>query len=247
MKSYEAFADYYDSLTQNVDYQNLCSFYDGIIKKYGNGGKIVLDLACGTGSLSVKLADLGYDVVGVDASECMLSEAMSKVSEFGNPIFLCQTMQNLDMFGTIDAVVCSLDSINHLKTEADVKKAIERVSLFMNPDGIFVFDVNTLYKHRDILGNNTFVYDTEKVYCVWQNEFHQKNGQIDISLDFFENDGDETYVRSGESFSEYYYSDEFLEETLAANSLKIVKKLDGFTTKSVNDKSERITYICRKG
>ena len=246
MKTYKSFAAHYDSLTQNVDYAALCEHYAALISRYGNGGNIVLDLACGTGSLSVLLAKSGYDVVGVDASEEMLSLAMNKVESFGNPIFLNQTMQELDLFGTIDAAICSLDSINHLKTEADIKKAVERVSLFLNPNGLFIFDVNTLYKHREILGNNTFVYDTDDVYCVWQNAFNDKNGQIDISLDFFSQDNSGKYTRSCENFSEYYYSDEFLMQTLEENSLKCIVKLDDFTQNPAKVDSQRVLYVCRK-
>ena len=247
MKTYKSFAEHYDALTQNVDYSALCKHYEALISKYGNGGKLVLDLACGTGSLSVLLAKSGFDVVGVDASEEMLSLAMNKIESFGNPIFLNQTMQELDLFGTIDAVICSLDSINHLKNEADVKKAIERVSLFLNDGGLFIFDVNTLHKHRDVLGNNTFVYDTDDVYCVWQNTFNDKNGQIDISLDFFREGNDGKYTRTNESFSEYYYSDEFLNKTLEENALKTIVKLDDFTVNPPQENSERVLFVCRKG
>ncbi len=246
MKTYKSFAEHYDSLTQNVDYTALCKHYTTLISQYGNGGKLVLDLACGTGALSVLLAKSGFDVVGVDASEEMLSLAMNKIESFGNPIFLNQTMQQLDLFGTIDAAICCLDSINHLKTEADVKKAIERVSLFLNSGGLFIFDVNTLHKHRNVLGNNTFVYDTDAVYCVWQNAFNDKNGQIDISLDFFKEENDGKYTRTNESFSEYYYCDEFLTRTLEENSLKCIVKLDDFTVNPVKDDSERVLYVCRK-
>lgn len=246
MKTYEAFAAYYDGLTDNVDYNALCDRFCQLFSQYGNGGKIVLDLACGTGSLSILLAEKGFDVVGVDASEEMLSEAMNKSFEFGNPIFLNQSMQSLDMFGTIDAAICTLDSINHLKTKKDVKKAIERVSLFLNPKGLFLFDVNTLYKHREILGNNTFVYDTDSVYCVWQNNFHKKSGQIDISLDFFEKQDDGSYLRENECFSEYYYSDEFLTQTLEENSLKVLCRFDDYSDRNVNEKSQRVLYLCRK-
>ena len=172
---------------------------------------------------------------------------MNKIESFGNPIFLNQTMQELDMFGTIDAAICCLDSINHLKNESDVKKAIERVSLFLNDGGLFIFDVNTLHKHRDVLGNNSFVYDTDDVYCVWQNDFNDKNGQIDISLDFFREGKDGKYTRTNESFSEYYYCDEFLIKTLEENALKCIVKLDDFTDNFASEDSERVLFVCRKG
>ncbi|MEE1279632.1 MAG: methyltransferase domain-containing protein, partial [Oscillospiraceae bacterium] len=214
MKTYEAFAPFYDGLTNNVDYAHLSSYFDKIIKENGNGGNLLLDLACGTGSLSFELADKGYDVISVDASEQMLSEAMRKPHTFGNPTFLNQTMQNLDLFGTIDAAVCCLDSINHLSSKVDVKRAIGRVALFMNAGGLFIFDVNTIYKHREILGDNTFVYDTDDVYCVWQNAYCQNDGSVEISLDFFKSQKNGTYLREQESFCEYIYDDEFLTQCI---------------------------------
>ena len=246
MKTYESFAPFYDRLTNNVDYKKLCAYFNELIIKHGNGGNLLLDLACGTGSLSFEFADKGYDVVAVDASEQMLSEAMNKPHKFGNPIFLNQTMQQLDLFGTIDAAVCCLDGINHLENQEDVKKTVERVSLFLNEGGIFIFDVNTLYKHREVLGNNTFVYDTEDVYCVWQNSFCESNGSVEIALDFFKPQKNSLYDRWDEGFCEYYYSDEFLTQIIEQSGMHCIVRYDDFTYNDVNDKTERIVYVCRK-
>ena len=120
------------------------------------------------------------------------------------------------------------------------------MSLFLNDGGLFIFDVNTLHKHRDVLGNNTFIYDTDDVYCVWQNAFNDKNGRIDISLDFFREGNDGKYTRTNENFSEYYYSEEFLIKTLEENALKCVVKLDDFTTNLAREDSERVLFVCRK-
>lgn len=246
MESYNAFANYYDVLTENVDYKNLAEYLDCIIKKEGNGGNLILDLACGTGSLSFELVKKGYDVVSVDGSEEMLSEAMNKAETFGNPIFLNQSMQNLDLFGTIDAAVCTLDSINHLKTKKDVEKAIERVSLFLNNGGLFIFDVNTLYKHKEVLSQNSFIYDTDKVYCVWQNQFLEEDSSVNITLDFFEKKKNGDYIRFFEEFSEQYYDDNFIIETLRKYKLICVNRFDDFTNNPVNEKTQRIVYVCRK-
>ena len=246
MKTYQSFAPFYDGLTNNVDYSSLSEYFDKIIKENGNGGNLLLDLACGTGSLSFELVKKGYDVISVDASEDMLSEAMNKSHTFGNPTFLNQTMQSLDLFGTIDAAVCCLDSINHLESKTDVKKAIEKVSLFMNEGGVFIFDVNTLYKHRDVLGDNTFVYDTDDVYCVWQNCFSPNDGSVEINLDFFEPIEGGCYDRWQESFCEYFYDDEFLTECINQSGMKLICKYDDFSFENVNDKTQRIVYVCRK-
>jgi len=246
MESYKSFASFYDCLTENVDYKAICERFCALFSEHGNGGNIVLDLACGTGSLSMLLAEKGFDVVATDASEQMLSKAINKGVCFGNPMFLNQSMQNLDLFGTIDAAVCTLDSINHLKTKSDVEKAFKKVSLFLNPKGLFVFDVNTLYKHSNVLGNNNFVYDFDDVYCVWQNEFHAKSGKVDISLDFFKEQKDGSYLRFSEDFSEYYYDDDFLTELCEKNSMTVLERFDDFTENKANEKSQRVLYLCRK-
>lgn len=245
MESYNLFANFYDDLTQNVEYNSISLFIDRVIKKEGNGGNLILDLACGTGTLACLLAKLDYDVIAADKSEEMLSIAMSKADTFGNPIFLNQSMQDLDLFGTIDAAVCTLDSINHIDNPLDVKKTIERVSLFLNKGGLFIFDVNSLFKHQSVLSNNCFVYDTDDVYCVWQNQLNE-DSSIDILLDFFALEDDDTYIRYQESFSEYYYSDEFLTEILKENNISVIAKFDDYIDKDINDKTQRIVYVCRK-
>ena len=143
----------------------------------------------------------GYDMIGIDSSPMMLTQAQEKKYEYELPmLFLCQDMTDLDLFGTIDAAVCTLDSLNHLETADDIRKTIAKVGLFMNHGGIFIFDVNTIYKHREILGNNTFVYDCDDVYCVWQNQLSEDDS-VEISLDIFEYD-DGAYFRESESFRE---------------------------------------------
>ena len=190
MASYGDFAYYYDSLTENVDYDKRCEYIRGLLADNGIGEGILLDLACGTGTVSLKLSEMGYDVIGVDASEEMLSVAQEKKIESGaDVIFLCQRMEELDLFGTINACVSTLDSINHITDEKTVREIFRRVSLFMEDKGIFVFDVNTPYKHREILGDNAFVYDTDEVYCVWQNSTDE-NLLTKVSLDIFEKDPD---------------------------------------------------------
>ena len=116
----------------------------------------------------------------------------------------------------------------------------------MNEGGAFIFDVNTLYKHREILGNNTFVYETDSVYCVWQNAYNEENASVNISLDFFEVQEDGSYERYDESFSEYFYDDNVLTTILGKNGFKVLEKYDDFTLNPVNDKTQRIVYVCRK-
>jgi ubiquinone/menaquinone biosynthesis C-methylase UbiE len=244
--SYSAFAQYYDSLTLNVDYNGraeyLCSLLDKLDLKPG----ITLDLACGTGSLTIELAKRGIDVYGIDGSTSMLSVANQKAAESGLMIlFLCQQMQSIDLYGTVDTVFCVLDSINHMTNEKDIQKTFDRVSLFLNPGGYFIFDINTIYKHKNILANNTFVYDTDKVYCVWQNRFDRKTNRVAISLDFFGREGN-IYYRNSEHFNERAYSTDLIESMLEKAGLETVGLFDDLSFGAPKETSERIIIAARK-
>ena len=244
--SYEILASFYDSLTDNVDYDLYVQFIKTVFDKYSSDIKVVLDVACGTGTLTQKLSEMGYEMIGVDASESMLSVAQSKNVKSENQIlYLCQDMEDIDLYGTVDAAVCTLDSINHIEDKSSVNEMFKKVSLFMNRGGVFMFDVNSLYKHRDVLGNNTFIYETDNVYCVWQNFYEESDSSVDFELDFFERDED-VYIRNFESFTEFYYSDEELTEMLEDSGFEILKRCNGWSFDEPDDETERIIYIARK-
>ncbi len=243
--SYMDFADYYDFLTENVNYKNLADYLEQVFERYKHNTGITLDLACGTGSLTLELAKRGFDIYGVDMSPTMLSVARQKAYESGFDIlFLCQKMQSIDLYGTIDTCICTLDSLNHITNENDIKKVFEKVSLFMNNGGYFVFDVNTSYKHQKILGNNTYVYDLPEVFCVWQNRI-SANNIVNIDLDFFEK-VENTYIRRCEHFSERSYDTDFLKENLEKNGFKIIDIFDGWSFDAPTEQSERLFFITQK-
>lgn len=244
--SYSSFARYYDSLTCNVEYEKRADYLCNLIKKLDHDAGITLDLACGTGSLTVALAKRGIDVYGIDGSPSMLSIAQQKAAENELSIlFLCQQMQSIDLYGTVDTVICALDSINHMTSENDVLKTFERVSLFLNPDGYFIFDINTIYKHRQVLGDHVFIYDTDDVYCVWQNRFEEKTNRVGITLDFFGREGS-AYYRSSEHFYERAYSTELIVSLLAKAGLETVGLFDDLTFNSPNDETQRIIVVAKK-
>ena len=241
--SYDLFAEYYDELMSEVDYSARAKYIDSLIKSYKPDAHLLVDLACGTGSMTVELAAMGYDVIGVDLSENMLSKAREKSD--GSILYLCQSMQQLDMYGTIDAFVCTLDSLNHIEDRKQLLLALSRVSLFLEPDGVFVFDMNTLYKHERILADNAFVYETEKVYCVWQNEY-AGDGRVNIALDFFERQPDGSYLRDCEDFCEVAYSIEETKKMLAQAGLKVVAAYDDMTLEPPKENSQRIVFVTAK-
>lgn len=244
--SYSSFARYYDSLTHNVEYEKRADYLCELMKKFDHNAGLTLDLACGTGSLTVALAKRGMDVYGIDGSPSMLSVAQQKAAENElNILFLCQQMQSIDLYGTVDTVICALDSINHMTSENDVLKTFERVSLFLNPDGYFIFDVNTIYKHRQVLADNIFIYDTDDVYCVWQNRYEEKLNRVGITLDFFGWEGN-AYYRSTEHFYERAYSRELIVSLLSKAGLNTVGLFDDLSFNSPDDKAERIIVVAKK-
>ncbi len=248
MASYGDFAYFYDNLTDNVDYEKRCSYIKGLLAENGVGEGILLDLACGTGTVSLMLSDMGYDVIGVDASEDMLSVAQEKKMESGaDVIFLCQRMEELDLFGTINACVSTLDSINHVTDEETVREIFRRVSLFMEDKGIFLFDVNTPYKHKCVLGDNTFVYDTDEVYCVWQNSTDESLVTT-VNLDLFEKDEDdeETYYRYSEEFTERAYDLDDIKKWLEDVKFEVVGIYEEMTKDSVKADTQRAVFVAKK-
>ena len=246
--SYGVFSEFYDALTANVSYDPVTHVLSSLLTRYGKSRGLLLDLACGTGSVSVRLAKKGYEVIGVDLSPEMLSEAQNKAYSAGqNILFLCQDMTALDLYGTVDAAVCTLDGLCHLPNEESVFAALRKVSLFMNPGGVFLFDVNSVYKHRAVLGNNTFVYDTDDVYCVWQNTLLPDGVTVQMDLDFFEPVSDAgNYVRQSERFTERAYPRETLEAMLKKAGFTVLDVFDGYSGKPAHDTSERLLFAVRK-
>lgn len=246
--SYGIFSSVYDILTENVEYEKIAHKICSLLHKNGVDGGLLLDLGCGTGTLSFLLEQNGYDVIGVDASEDMLMVANEKkYEENSSAMFLCQNAEELDLFGTIDCVVSCLDTINHIDTLDKVQKVFEKVSLFMNMGGVFVFDMNTPYKHEKILGNNTFIYDMDEVYCVWQNSYDEETATTSIDLDFFiKNEDDECYERYSESFCEYAYEPEDILQILERCGFETLNTYDDYSDNPVKTDTQRITIVAKK-
>lgn len=246
-KQYEALAEFYDRLNPDVDYTRWADF----IKKNidGNGLKntsLVLDLACGTGSMSVALSKLGYEVIGVDLSPEMLMEAQNKAyDEEQSILFLNQNMCELDLYGTVDAAVCCLDSLNYLTDEGDLKKTLALVNNFMNNGGLFIFDVNTPYKFRNTYGNNAYVLEDEGVLCAWQNSFDEETGICEFDLSFFVEQKNGCYERIDESQKERMYTDETIRGLLAEASFEVLGVYSDYSFTPYTDKDERWYYVCR--
>lgn len=245
--SYRKFAEYYDILTENVDYKGRMDEINSLFQKYSDNTdeKILLDLACGTGSMSEEAEKLGYDVIGVDCSEEMLFEAVNKKYEKALDVqYVKQDMRKLDLYGGVDITICILDSLNHLSGFEDVKKVFERVFMFTNDGGLFIFDMNTPYKHRNVLADNAFIFETEDVFVAWENEFSEKDCKVDITLNFFEKTHN-NYKRYTENFSELAYEKEDIIKACEEVGFKLMESIPKYEQES-DEQPERIVYVLKK-
>lgn len=247
MSSYDVLSLAYDQLTDNVEYEARSKYISGFFHRYGIDDGIVLDLACGSGRLTLLLAQMGYDMIGADASAGMLACAGQRALESGADIrFICQDMRELDLYGTVRGCVCSLDSINHLTSIEDVQTVFRRVSLFTEPGGLFVFDVNTIYKHRYVLKDNVFAFETDQQYLVWQNELQPDGVTVCNTVDLFYTENNGVYRRESEFFEEKAYSVTALQKALEAAGFEICGIYDDMTDHPPVPLSERIYFVCRK-
>lgn len=246
MADYDDFSACYDKFMKEVDYSSFSNKLISIFEKYDRRPALMLDLACGTGEFSFEFAKKGIEVIGVDRSEGMLSTAIKKQPEgINNPLFLNQSAEELNLFGTVDGAICMLDSLNHITETNTLAEVFKRVSLFLEKDRLFIFDLNTEYKHSKILGNNTFIKETSGAFCVWQNQCDDGKN-VDIFLDMFVEDKDGRYKRFSEDFSERAYSYGEIIEILELTEFELLDILDCETGDIPKDDSQRVLYIVRK-
>ena len=205
MEAYSALAPYYDAFNRDVPYDGILRFYQRLFARAGISPQLVLDLACGTGAMSIRLAAAGYEVIAADASSQMLSIASARpVPENAiAPIYLCQRMERLDLYGTIDAAVCCLDGVGYVTKPETLARAFSRVRLFLNPGGVFIFDVNSAYRLRH-LDEQAFTRECERAFCVYQADYSEKTKLLTYTLDLFEQEG-RLYRRSTEYHRERAY------------------------------------------
>ena len=242
MCGYGDFAAAYDLLTFNVPYDEIADYYAEILCKMTDG-KRLLDMGCGTGSLTVRLAERGFDVIGQDASPEMLSIAAEKSSKI---MWICQNMEETELGGKVDAVISTLDSVNHLNGREAVLNCFRRAAECLESGGAFVFDVNTVFKHREILGGNTFVYDVDGVYCVWTNTFDPSDNGVDIELDLFFENEDGTYSRGEESFREIAFSADEYRKMLETAGFEVVNIWEYHSYNIPGGDSEKLLISAKK-
>ena len=250
MEQYSSLAAYYDTLNDTVDYDEWFEFIENIFKKNEAAPRSVLDLACGTGEMSIRLAKGGYETIGIDLSCEMLTLARNKAAEENLDILLLnQDMSSFELYGTVNAVVCCLDSINYLTSADDVLSCFGTVHNYLEPGGLFIFDINSEYKFKNIYSDNAYVYETENLFCTWQNYYNSKNRICDFYLDFFaEQNG--LYKRFSETQREKCYTLKQITTYLKKTSFELIGIYSDFDFTEVDEKNqgetERFYIVCRR-
>ncbi len=245
MSGYGEFATVYDLLTENVPYDEIAQYYNNIIENLGAAGKLLLDLGCGTGNLTLRLADMGYDVIASDASAEMLTIASSKQGS-EKVRFICQSMTETELYGSVDIAVSTLDSINHLQSGEEILTCFRKAAENMNDGGLLLFDVNTIYKHSHVLADNTFIYDVEGVYCAWSNSYDPSDHSVCIELDLFYENEDGSYDRGYETFCEIALPQEEISGLLEEAGFEVLRIYEYLTENPPTEKSEKLLFAARK-
>ena len=242
---YSSLASYYDRLNSHIDYESWADFLDKRFKENQiNKGALVLDLGCGTGNITLPLCERGYDMIGVDISPEMLDLARQK--RHGDKVlWLCQDMREFELYGTVAAVVSCLDSINYLTGKVGLKKCFSLVHNYLDPNGIFIFDVNSPYKFENVFSDNAYILEDEGVFCGWQNEYDKKSGICKFYLTVFEKDG-KNYVRHDELQKERKYSEKQLKGAIESAGLEFIGIFGSYNMEAADEKSERWYVISRK-
>ena len=243
--SYGSFASVYDLLTYDVDYKSRVKYVTKLFKKFADFKvKSVLDLACGTGTAASLLYDLGYEMIGVDSSADMLAQARQKKGD-RDILYLQQDIKNFELYGTVDAVICLLDGINYLLDENDLLTCFKWVRNYLNPGGVFVFDVNTKYKLENILAGNIFNDERDGVFYSWENYYDSEENICEFNLNVFVKNGS-SYKRINEFHYEKAYSDKKIKALLKKAGLSLMAVYEDLSFEEPVKKSEKVFYIAKK-
>ncbi len=248
---YTVIAEFYDRLNRDVDYGGYADFILSAMQKHGisEPSPLVLDLGCGTGNITLALEERGCDMIGIDSSEEMLAIAAEKsygAEERRKVLLLRQDMCDFELYGTVRAAVSCLDSLNYLTDTNALRRCFSLVHNYLDPDGLFIFDMNTPFKFRHIYGNNAYVLEDEGIYCGWQNDYSEKTGICRFYLSFFAEEPDGSYSRYDEEQKERCYSARTVNKLLDECGFEVSEVCAGYNFAPVDEQTERWYYICRK-
>ena len=247
MESYRNFASVYDMFMDNVDYPAWSRYIVQILKQHNIDDGLVLELGCGTGAITELLATKGYDMIGIDNSAEMLSIAANKKSELGSDsLYLLQDMREFELHGTVRAIISVCDSMNYIIKDADLLKVFKQVNHYLDPGGMFIFDLNTIYKYKELLGDNTFAENREEDSFIWENFYDDRTQINEYDLTLFMSNADGLYQKSEETHYQRAYDLEIIRDLLKSADLEFVAMYDAFTFEEPKKKSERVYVVAKK-
>lgn len=244
MNAYTSFAQVYDLFMDNVPYEEWAMRITEILKEYGIDSGIVLDLGCGTGKLTRLMEEQGFDMIGVDNSFEMLD--IARESSKDNILYLLQDMREFELYGTVQAVYSACDSINYILEEEDLREVFSLVNNYLDPKGIFIFDINTRYKYEELLGENTFAETREEGSFIWDNYYDPEDEINEYDLTLYIKDEKEKFLRFQENHYQRCYDFQTIKGLLQEAGLEFVAAFDDYSKSPVHEQSERILIVARE-
>lgn len=247
MEAYTGFADVYDMFMDNIPYEEWCEYLSGLLKEQGAGDGLVLDLGCGTGTLTRLLADKGYDMIGVDLSGEMLELAMEKEAEDPKEIlYLMQDMREFELYGTVRAIVSICDSMNYILEEEDFVQVLKLANNYLDPGGVFIFDLNTIYKYRDTMGETTIAENRDEGSFIWENYYDEEEMINEYDLTLFIREEDGRFSKYEETHYQRAYDLNAVKAMIEEAGMEFVACYDAFTRDEPKKDSERVYVIARE-
>ena len=248
MEAYTGFAEVYDLFMDNIPYEEWGEYVKGLLKEYGVDEGLVLELGCGTGTMTEILASADYDMIGIDQSEEMLEEALEKKQESGHEIlYLCQDMREFELYGTVRAIICICDSMNYILEEEEVLGILSSAAHnYLDYGGLFIFDLNTEYKYREILGEQTIAENRDEGSFIWENSYDEETGINTYELALFLPREDGLYEKDEEVHYQRAYSLEKIEELIKNAGMELLAVYDAYTMEPPKEDSGRLTFVVRE-
>ena len=247
MEAYTGFASVYDLFMDNIPYKDWCAYVIGLLKEHGISDGLLLDLGCGTGKLTRLLAAEGYDMIGVDLSEEMLEIALEHEMEDPKQIlYLQQDMREFELYGTVRALVSICDSMNYLEDYEDLVQVLRLANNYLDPKGMFIFDMNTVYKYREQLGEQTIAENREESSFIWENYFDEGEMVNEYDLTLFIRDEDGRYSKYEETHYQKAFEISAVLKAVKEAGMELVAVYDAFTREPVKENSDRVYFVVRE-
>lgn len=243
---YEGFAASYDIFMDNIPYDQWADYLYQLLEKYHISDGLLLELACGTGSMTRRMSEKGFDMIGIDISEDMLEIAREKCSS--SVLFLLQDMREMELYGTVAAMYCVCDGMNYLLTEQELMEVFQKANNYLDPEGIFIFDMKTRYFYQEVLGNRMIAENREDASFLWENEFHEDTGINEYLLTVYrlEDEENDLFSRCDELHYQRAYGIPQIKAMIEEAGMEFVAVYDAFTMEAPGEQSERVYFIAKE-